>query len=238
ELFEAQVERTPDAPALVHEEQSLSYAQLNSRADRLAHYLQGLGVGPDVRVALDLERSAGLVVAQLAILKCGAVYLPLDEDAPLERKSFMLADCEAGFVISMRGRELPGLAATRRIDLDGIDPDASAPQQETLPAIKRDGGDVAYVMYTSGSTGQPKGVEAPHRAIARLALNNGSADFAASDRVAFAANPAFDAATMEVWAALLNGGCLVVVDRHSLLRPQALRRIVREQRISVLWLSV
>src|SRR5262249_25816337 len=159
-----------------------TYAQLNAQANRLAHYLRNLGVGPDVRVALDLERSAGLVLAQLAILKCGAVYVPLDEDAPLLRKAFMLADCAASRLLSSRGREVPGREERRRIDRDEIDLGANPLQQETLPAIKRDGGDVAYVMYTSGSTGRPKGAEVPHRAIARLVLNNGYADFAASDR--------------------------------------------------------
>src|SRR6185503_8056310 len=86
-------------------------------------------------------------------------------------------------------------------------------------------------------TGQPKGVEVPHRAVARLVLNSGYAEFTASDRVAFAANPAFDASTMEVWAALLNGGCAVVIDRSTVLQPRQLHDFVEQQRISVLWLS-
>ena len=238
ELFEEQVQRTPDALALVHEGQQLSYAEMNKQANGLAHHLRALGVQADSRVAMDLARSAELVVAQLAILKCGAVYVPLDEDAPLQRTAFMLTDCVAGVVLSMRGRELPKLAAIQRLDLDGIDLNANTAQPESDSVSKRHGSDVAYVMYTSGSTGEPKGVEVPHRGISRLVLNNGYADFGPTDRVGFAANPAFDANTLEMWSALLNGGCLVVIDRPTVLQPQALRSLLREQRISVLWLSV
>jgi amino acid adenylation domain-containing protein len=238
ELFEAQVGRTPQAVAVVCERQSLTYAALDEQANRLARYLKELGVQAESRVALDLERSAELIIAQLAILKCGSVYVPLDEDAPLQRKAFMLSDCGAGVVLSLQGHELPRVSGTQRIDLDQLDLRASPAQEPSLDAVRGKGSGVAYVMYTSGSTGQPKGVEVPHRAIARLVLNNGYADFAASDRVAFAANPAFDASTLEVWAALLNGGCSVVLNREDVLRPRSLREIVREQRISVLWLSV
>jgi len=119
--------------------------------------------------------------------------------------------------VTQRGRELPATQA-RRIDLDTLDLEVIDSKEieqaeRTATARRRASEETAYVMYTSGSTGQPKGVEVPHQGIARLVLNNGYAPFAASDRVAFAANPAFDAATMEVWAALLNGGCCVLIDR-------------------------
>ena len=147
ELFEAQVERTPEAVAVVCEEQSLSYGQLSAQANRLARYLREQGVQSGSRVALDLERSAGLIIAQLAILKCGAVYVPLDEDAPGQRKAFMLADCAAAFVLSVQGLELPRLSGTRRIDLDRVDLRASTAQEAPFVAMGHTGSDVAYVMY-------------------------------------------------------------------------------------------
>src|SRR6185312_10225940 len=250
ELFEAQVARTPDAAALEQGERRLSYGQLNQAADRLAQYLRGQGVKAGARVALDLERSVELVCAQLAILKCKASYVPLDQDAPLERKAFILQDCAAGWMVTLRAHELPPVQACR-IDLDGIDLDGTGAGANAIEAAGAEeeaepGGlsgatgsneSIAYVMYTSGSTGQPKGVEIAHRGIARLVLNNGYAEFTASDRVAFAANPAFDASTMEVWGPLLNGGCAVVIDRSTVLQPRPLQQCLQGQRISVLFLS-
>src|SRR5262249_16768341 len=156
------------------------------------------------------------------------------------RKAFILSDCDAGWVVTLSARELPVVRA-QRVDLDAIDLSGielnqveHAELRVRLPGASRQ---TAYIMYTSGSTGRPKGVKCPHRAIARLVLNNGYAQFGVSDRVAFAANPAFDASTMEVWAALLNGGCSVVVDRTTVLQPRQLQQFLQGQRISVLWLS-
>src|SRR6185312_5999651 len=133
ELFEAQVARTPDAAALEHGERRLSYEQLNQAADRLAHHLRSQGVRAGARVALDLERSVELVCAQLAILKCKAVYVPLDQDAPLERKAFILQDCAAGWIVTLRAHELPPVQA-RRIDLDGIDLDGTGAGANAIEA--------------------------------------------------------------------------------------------------------
>src|SRR5262249_31544090 len=163
------------------------YAELNTRANRLAHHLRTLGVGPDSRVAVVLERSAELIAAELAIVKCGAAYVPIDPAVPGERLTFMVEDCEAKLVLAVRAATLPEAWTARRIDVDALLP--SEGMAGNLK-VALDSEAAAYVMYTSGSTGRPKGVEIPHRAIARLVLNNGYAQFDASDRVAFAANPA------------------------------------------------
>ncbi len=203
QLFEAQALARPEAVAVVQGKLSLSYRDLNRRANRLAHYLIGQGVQPGEPVALALPRGIDLVVSQVAVLKCAAVYVPLDVNAPAERQAFMVQDSGARLVLD----DLAGL------NLDGLP--AENPERE------QSADSVAYIMYTSGSTGTPKGVLVPQRGITRLVINNGYADFNAQDRVAFASNPAFDASTMDVWGALLNGGQVLVIDHATLLDPQA-----------------
>ncbi|MGN8102895.1 amino acid adenylation domain-containing protein [Pseudomonas sp. 22072] len=219
QLFEAQALARPEAPAAVQGELSLSYRDLNRRANRLAHHLISQGVQPGESVAIALPRCLDLLVCQLAILKCAAVYVPLDVNAPVERQAFIVKDSGARHVLD---------------DLAQLDLDAQSPAN---PDLAQSAQSVAYILYTSGSTGTPKGVQVPHLAISRLVLNNGFAEFNAHDRVAFASNPAFDASTLEVWAPLLNGGCVVVVEQVQLLSQAAFAELLREQAVSVLWMT-
>ncbi|NRF83746.1 amino acid adenylation domain-containing protein, partial [Burkholderia gladioli] len=241
-LFEAQAARTPDAPALVDGARSLDYGTLDARANRLARHLAAAGVAAGERVAILLDRSIELILAELAILKCGAVYVPLDRNAPAERQAFMLADCGARCLLSLSGHAAPDLAALQRIDIDTVLAGADAdrrpePQPDAPPPAASAGGDqAAYIMYTSGSTGQPKGVIIAHRGINRLVVNNGYAEFAPSDRIAFTSNPAFDASTMEVWGALLHGACLVVVPHEALLSAPRLAELLQAERVNILHL--
>ncbi|MCG1043602.1 amino acid adenylation domain-containing protein, partial [Mycetohabitans sp. B8] len=238
QLFEAQVARSPQATALVYEEQTLSYAQLDARANRLAHRLIDLGIQPGHAVATLLERSIDLVVAQLAILKAGAAYVPIDPRAPTERQSWVVNDCAAQLLLTDVHTEVAAAVSTALLRLDWSDNDETEHTPTTCPQPPCCSADTAYVMYTSGSTGMPKGVLVPHRAIARLVINNGYVDVGADDRVALAANPAFDASTFEVWAPLLNGAMAVVIDHDTVLTPALFAQTLREQRISVLWLTV
>jgi amino acid adenylation domain-containing protein len=231
-LFEALVESTPDAVAVVFDEERITYTELNRRANRLAHHLRERGVEADARVAVLLSRSTELVVAELAVLKAGAAYVPIDPSYPADRIAFMVADSGSAVVLSRAGDVVQELPVER------IDTDALPAGDDSNPGLTIGGEALAYVMYTSGSTGEPKGVMVPHRAITRLVLNNGYADFNAGDGVAFAANPAFDATTMEVWGPLLNGGRIVVISQDVLLDPARFGRALREQRVSVLWLTV
>ncbi|HEX6040707.1 amino acid adenylation domain-containing protein, partial [Longimicrobium sp.] len=237
--FEARAHQAPDAVALVADGASLTYGALNARANRLAHHLRALGVGPDVRVALVMTRSAALVEAELAVLKAGGVYLPLDPEHPAERLRGMLDDSAPAALLTT------GALAERFADLGlpvlAVDAEtpAWASLPETNPAVAGLTPDhLAYVMYTSGSTGRPKGVMVPHRAIVRLVVDNGYADVGADDRVAFAANPAFDASTLEVWAPLVNGGRIVVIGQDTLLDPHSFGAALRTHEVSVLWLTV
>ncbi|WP_186067218.1 amino acid adenylation domain-containing protein [Burkholderia gladioli] len=236
-LFEAQAARTPNAPALVDGARSLDYGTLDARANRLARHLAAAGVAAGERVAILLDRSIELILAELAILKCGAVYVPLDRNAPAERQAFMLADCGARCLLSLSGHAAPDLAALQRIDIDTVLAGADADRRpEPQPAASAGGDQAAYIMYTSGSTGQPKGVIIAHRGINRLVVNNGYAEFAPSDRIAFTSNPAFDASTMEVWGALLHGACLVVVPHEALLSAPRLAALLQAERVNVLHL--
>jgi arthrofactin-type cyclic lipopeptide synthetase B len=219
QLFEAQALARPEAVAAVHGQLSLSYRDLNRRANRLAHHLINQGVEPGESVAIALPRSLDLLVCQLAILKCAAVYVPLDVNAPAERQAFIVQDSGARHVLG---------------DLAGLNLDALSPRN---PELNPSPQSVAYILYTSGSTGAPKGVQVPHRAISRLVLNNGYAEFNERDRVAFASNPAFDASTLDVWAPLLNGGCVVVVEHAVLLSQAAFAALLQEQAVSVLWMT-
>ena len=219
QLFEAQVLARPEAVAAVQGPLSLSYRDLNRRANRLAHHLISQGVQPGESVAIALPRSLDLLICQLAILKCGAVYVPLDINAPLERQALIVQDSGAQRVLNT---------------LAELNLEAQSPHN---PQVLQSSESVAYILYTSGSTGAPKGVQVPHRAISRLVLNNGYAEFNPRDRVAFASNPAFDASTLEVWAPLLNGGCVVVVEQAVLLSQAALASLLQEQAISVLWMT-
>ncbi|MCF2135558.1 non-ribosomal peptide synthetase, partial [Mycetohabitans sp. B3] len=238
QLFEAQVERTPEATALVFENQTFSYAQLNSQANRLAHQLIELGVKPDARVAICVELSPALVVGMLAILKAGGAYVPLDPSYPGERLAHILADAVPSIVLAdATGRAALGEAALASCTV--LDPATLPALPDTNPSVVGlTARHLAYVIYTSGSTGTPKGVMVPHHAIARLVINSDFVDIRTDDRVAFAANPAFDASTFEVWAPLLNGATVVVIDHDTVLMPAAFAHILREQRISILWFTV
>jgi amino acid adenylation domain-containing protein len=230
QLFEEQATRTPEATALVFEGTSFTYRDLNAQANRLAHHLMALGVRAGDCVALALPRSHELVAAELAVLKCGAAYVPLDLEHPSERLHFMLSDCAARVLVCHSHCSLLG---PTRLELDLLaDPGVDTnPQRPVHPQAS------AYVMYTSGSTGTPKGVVVPHRAVVHFACNGGHADIRASDRVAFLANPAFDASTFDVWAALLHGAALVVIDTETLLQPHALAQRLGEVGVSVLHLT-
>ena len=242
QLFDAQVARTPNAIAVMHGVDTLSYAELDRQANHLAHHLLSLGVKPNDRVAICAERSVAFVLGMLATLKAGAAYVPLDPNHPAERLTYLLGDCAAAMLLTQgNGREataqIAGYAA--RLDLQqNAERWASYPDSAPERDASLNGESLAYVMYTSGSTGMPKGVEIAHRAIARVVLRNGYADFNASDRVAFAANPAFDASTLELWAPLLNGGTLVVIDQAVLLDPQRLAQVLIEQAVTVMWFTV
>lgn len=224
---------TPEATAVVHGNRTMDYARVNSRANAVARQFRTAGVEPGDRIAFLLPRSIELVLVQLAAAKCGASYVPLDHDAPQERQRYVLRDCGARLLVTASRLVLPSVDDIERTFVNEWAPNDEGDLGEPGSADAE-----AYVMYTSGSTGRPKGVVVAHRGIARLVVNgNGFADFSPGDRIAFASNEGFDAATLEVWGALVNGACLVVVDRSSLLNEKQFVALLHEQRINVLWLT-
>ncbi|HEV2150062.1 MAG TPA: amino acid adenylation domain-containing protein [Longimicrobiaceae bacterium] len=236
ELFEAQVERTPEALALEWGDQVLTYRELDARANRLAHHLAGLGVGPEDRVGVLLERSPEMVVATLAVMKAGGCCVPVDTTYPPERVELMLADSAVRVLLSQGdlGAPLAG-AGVRVVRLD-TPPEllssgpADPPRSGVAPR------NLAYVFYTSGSTGRPKGVMMAHREVVQFAACiPETMPMGPGDRVTQASNASFDAAVFEVWGALLNGAALVGIDRDVLLSAAALAKALREQRITHLY---
>lgn len=239
-LFQAQAERRPDAVAVHHGEVSLTYRDLNHRAEALAGVLRARGVRPESVVGVCLPRSVSFVVSVLACLKAGGAYLPLDPANPPERSAFLLGDAGAAVVLT-ESAYLPALPADdpRVVCLDGdsAPEQSAAAQADGQPGTETGAGNLAYVMYTSGSTGQPKGTLIPHQAIARLVCDPGYVQITPDDRVAFASNVAFDAATFEIWGPLLNGASLVVADQETLLAPRALADWARAEGITTLFLT-
>ncbi|KAB2657669.1 MAG: amino acid adenylation domain-containing protein [Verrucomicrobia bacterium] len=234
ELFGSQVERTPGAVALEWGAERVSYRELDGLAEGLAAGLRASGVGPGTRVALHLERSVGFVAAVLGVLKAGGCYVPLPTEYPVARLHFMLADSGAGFVLG-RGALPEGLRPEGCVGLDLDRMPGTAPAAVRTPGKAR-AGDAAYVMYTSGSSGEPKGVAVPHRAIARLVFGQRFAAFGPGLRTLLLAPPAFDASTLELWGPLLHGGtCVVHGERDVAL--ERLEGVIREGRVNCLWLT-
>ncbi|NEQ65236.1 MAG: amino acid adenylation domain-containing protein, partial [Symploca sp. SIO2D2] len=237
QLFEAQVENNPDAIAVVFEEQQLTYSELNSKANQLAHYLQQLGVVPETLVGICIERSVEMVVGLLAILKAGGAYVPLDPNYPPSRLNYMVEDAQLSVVITQQKwlSHLPETIASV-ICLDTDEEIISQQSQENVEN-KVTASNLAYLIYTSGSTGKPKGVSIPHQGVVRLVCNTNYVQLEATDRVAQVSNSSFDAATFEIWGALLNGAVVVVMSQLILLSPPEFYNCIREKQITTLFLT-
>jgi len=235
-VFEAQAARTPDAVAVRFEDSSLTYAELNARANRIAHHLLRRGVGPETRVGLCLERGMEMVAAILGTLKAGGAYVPLDPGYPAERVAFTLSDAGVPVLLTQETLRatLPAQDGVELITLDGA-ADAIAAESAENPQSGATPESLAYVIYTSGSTGTPKGALIEHRNVARLfSATDAWFGFDDSDVWTLFHSCAFDFSVWEIWGALLHGGRLVVVPYHTSRDPDAFHALVRKEGVTVL----
>ena len=235
ELFEAQAERTPEAVALIFEDQHLTYRELNERANQLAHHLQKLGVGPETLVGLFLERSLEMVVGLVAILKAGGAYVPMDPKYPRERLTFMLKDAHSPVVVTQKlleGDLSDGNAKVICLDSDWLEISC---EPTTNPVSDTQPHHLAYVIYTSGSTGTPKGSLISHCNVVRLFQETQVwFNFTQSDVWTLFHSCAFDFSVWELWGALFNGGRLVIVPFSVSRTPEDFHRLLCEEGVTVL----
>ncbi|VWD46488.1 non-ribosomal peptide synthetase/type I polyketide synthase [Burkholderia contaminans] len=234
-LFEQQVERTPDAVAAVFDDQTLTYAELNLRANRLAHHLIALGVGPDALVGVAMERSLDMSVALLAILKAGGAYVPVDPDYPAERVRFMIDHAQLRWLLTQQHLRdaLPETDARLIVvDSDSLDLDAAATSNPT-PAL--DGDNLAYMIYTSGSTGRPKGALNTHRAITNRILWMQHAYALGADDAVLQKTPfSFDVSVWELFWPLVTGARLVFARPGGQRETDYLVELIERERITTI----
>ncbi len=214
-LIEQQTQASPNATAVVFNDEALSYVELNTRANQLAHHLIQLGVHPETRVGIAVERSIDMVVGLLAILKAGGVYVPLDPGYPRERLAYMIADSSIKLLLTQSCLKtvLPIHDGIQRLELDNLDLRGASKEN---PAIAMHGDNLAYVIYTSGSTGMPKGVMVRHRALSHFLVSMREKPGMQSDDVLVAVTSlSFDIAALELYLPLISGAQIVLVPRDS-----------------------
>jgi amino acid adenylation domain-containing protein len=240
ELFEVQGRRAPDAPAVTFEARTLSYRELDRRAGRLAGWLRARGVGPDTLVALLTERSLEMIVAMVATVKAGGAYAPLEPDTPSARLRTLLDDLRSPVLLTQRllvdrveaAGGFAGEVCCLDEELDGLPQPAPAAAGAGHSAER-----LAYVNFTSGSTGRPKGVLISHRAVARTLIGADYLQVRPDDAFLQVSTYAWDAATFEIWGALLAGARVVLVRREDVLDFDRLAAIVGRERITVMYLT-
>ena len=242
QLFEAQVERTPDTVAVVFEGQSLTYTELNKRANQLASYLRRMGVGPEVLVGLFIDRSLEMVIGLYGVLKAGGAYVPLDPEYPPDRVAFMLRDTQLGVLLTQERlrAQLPEPAAQHTAQIICLDTDWPIIAQEKVEKVNNvvsavTADSLAYVIYTSGSTGRPKGVMNTHRGICnRLLWMQDTYQLSAADRVLQKTPFSFDVSVWEFFWPLLVGARLIVAQPGGHRDPAYLVKLIVEQGVTTL----
>ncbi|WPO76489.1 non-ribosomal peptide synthetase [Streptomyces sp. KN37] len=235
-LFEKHVDSAPARPAIIFDTHEWSYAELDVRANRLAAHLIDRGVRPGAFVGVCTDRRSDMVLATLAALKCGAVCVPLDVSYPAERLAWMAQDAVLDLVVTRQPHDkLLPWDATPVVRLDG-DAELIAACTGERPG-RQSAAQPACMMYTSGSTGRPKGVLTTQKAVIRLVVDTCYLRLTPEGRVGFGGNLSFDASVLEIWMGLLNGACLVAIDREVMISPRHLKEFVQKQRLSTVFVT-
>lgn len=238
ELFEEQVEKTPDKIALVFEQSNLTYQELNQKANQLAHYLKSLGVKREDIVSILLDKSLESIISILAVLKAGAAYLPIDINYPKERIDYMIRDSKSNILLTTNQYINKANSTVQIVNISLDNQNIYEKNYETNnPINENKSRDLAYIMYTSGSTGNPKGTMIEHRSIIRLVKNTNFICFEKEERILQTGSIVFDACTFEIWGALLNGFELHVMKKETLLDSSYLQDYLISHKITILWLT-
>ncbi len=238
-LFAAQVARNPDAPALVFGGESVSYAELDRRSNALAWLLRRRGVGTDMRVGVAMERGPGLVAALLAVLKAGGAYLPIHIGTPAPRVATMLTAGDARLVLvtAQTADAMPRLAGVDMLRVDAVPAAAGqAAGEQAAPPDVAHPLSLACILFTSGSTGVPKGISIPQRGVVRLVSDPAYAPLGPGERLLLMSPVAFDLSTMEIWGALLTGATVVIAPPGRLGLPDV-ASLLRSSGVTVVWLT-
>lgn len=235
DLFEEQVRMRPHETAISFVGKSLSYNELNNKANILAKYLASVGVKCETKVGFCIDRSLELIIVIMAILKAGGAYVPLDPEYPQERLDYMIDDIAATTVIiQKKWKDTLRPKNSKIIFLEDVITSENKEEENLNNAVRAD--NLAYVMYTSGSTGRPKGIEVTHRSVVRLVKNTNFANFNNKEVFLLYAPISFDASTLEIWGALLNGGKIIICP-PSQLSPKELGDIIKINNVTFVWLT-
>lgn len=233
DLFEEQAEKIPNQPAVVFENNTLTYAQLNEKANALAYRLRESGVNPGDYVAVLAERSLEVIVAIVSIIKIGGAYVPIDLSYPEERIEYILKDCCPSMILIYKA----GIRQNTDIPVLDIEDSRVFEGEKKNHGISIDHSSLAYCIYTSGTTGKPKGVMIEHKSIIRLVKNVDYVDLNEDTVILQTGAISFDASTFEIWGALLNGGTLIMVKKEVLISTATLKETLRVNKVNTLWLT-